>query len=41
MQVCVAKGALTAQMPARTTVIAAANPAGAHHCHLAHRDMHL
>lgn len=28
MQVCSAKGALTAQMPARTTVIAAANPTG-------------
>jgi DNA helicase MCM8 len=28
MQVCSAKGALTARMPARTTVIAAANPVG-------------
>ena len=28
VQVCSAKGALTARMPARTTVIAAANPTG-------------
>lgn len=29
---CVAKGGMTAQMPARTTVIAACNPAGGMYC---------
>lgn len=33
LQVCSAKGALTARMPARTTVIAAANPTGGVYTH--------
>ena len=32
MQICVSKGGLTAQLPARTTIIAAANPIGGRYC---------
>ena len=33
VQISVAKGGLTAILPARTTILAAANPAGGRYCH--------